>query len=42
MTVDLKNADATKLYLSDKLDDLIDGISDSYRTVLMEALIARL
>ena len=42
MTVDLKNADATKLYLSDKLDDLIDGISDSYGTVLMDELIARL
>ena len=42
MTVDLKNADATKNYLSDKLDDLIDGISDSYGTVLMDELIARL
>ena len=42
MTVDLKNADETKLYLSDKLDDLIDGISDSYGTVLMDELIARL
>ena len=34
--------DATKNYLSDKLDDLIDGISDSYGTVLMDELIARL
>ena len=42
MAVDLKNPDATKNYLSDKLDDLIDGISDSYGTVLMDELIARL
>ncbi|MBF88345.1 MAG: hypothetical protein CMG75_01590 [Candidatus Marinimicrobia bacterium] len=42
MTVDLNNADSTKNYLSNKLDDLIEGISDSYGTVLMDELILRL
>ena len=42
MPVDLKNADDRKNYLSDKLDDLIEGISDSYGTVLMDELISRM
>ncbi len=42
MTVDLQNAEARKSYLSVKLDDLMDGISDSYGTVLMDELISRL
>ena len=31
-----------KEYLSNKLDDLLEGISDSYGTLLMEELISRL
>ena len=42
MTVDLQNPEARKNYLSAKLDDLMDGISDSYGTVLMDELISRL
>ena len=42
MTVDLQNAEARKSYLSGKLNDLMDGISDSYGTVLMDELISRL
>ena len=42
MTVDLKNAEDRKTYLSEKFDDLMDGISDSYGTVLMDELISRL
>ena len=42
MAVDLQNADARKSYLSEKLDDLMDGINDSYGTVLMDELILQL
>ena len=42
MGVNLQNADARKSYLSDKLDDLMDGINDSYGTVLMDELISQL
>ena len=42
MVVDLQNADARKSYLSEKLDDLVDGINDSYGTVLMDELILQL
>ncbi|MDP6396376.1 MAG: hypothetical protein QF712_01570 [Candidatus Marinimicrobia bacterium] len=42
MVVDLQNADARKNYLSEKLDDLMDGINDSYGTVLMDELILQL
>ena len=42
MAVDLQNADARKSYLSEKLDDLMDGINDSYGTVLMDELISQL
>ena len=41
MGVDLQNADARKSYLSEKLDDLMDGINDSYGTVLMDELISQ-
>ena len=39
MAIDFGNP---KEYLSSKLDDLLDGISESYRTLLMEELISRL
>ena len=42
MAVDLQNADSRKSYLSEKLDDLMDGINDSYGTVLMDELISQL
>ena len=42
MGVDLQNADSRKSYLSEKLDDLMDGINDSYGTVLMDELISQL
>ena len=42
MVVDLQNADARKNYLSERLDDLMDGINDSYGTVLMDELILQL
>ena len=42
MGVDLQNADARKNYLSEKLDDLRDGINDSYGIVLMDELISQL
>ena len=42
MTVNLQDSDDRKKYLSDKLDDLMDGISGSYGIVLMEELLSRL
>ena len=39
MAIDFGNP---KEYLSSKLDDLLDGISESYGTLLMEELISRL
>ena len=42
MTVNLQDSDDRKKYLSDKLDDLMDGISGSYGVVLMEELLTRL
>ena len=39
MALDFANS---KEYLTEKMDDLLDGISDSYGTVLMEELISRL
>ena len=42
MAVDLQNADARKSYLSEKLDDLMDGINGSYGTVLIDELISQL
>ena len=42
MSIDLDTAEGRKQYLSDKLDDLLDGINESYGTVLMEELLNRL
>ena len=42
MSIDLDTTEGRKHYLSEKLDDLLDGINDSYGTLLMEELLARL
>ena len=42
MSIDLETPEGRKQYLSDKLDDLLDGINESYGTVLMEELLNRL
>ena len=42
MSIDLDNTAGRKQYLSEKLDDLLDGINESYGTVLMEELLNRL
>ena len=42
MSIDLDTSEGRKQYLSEKLDDLLDGINDSYGTVLMEELLTRL
>ena len=42
MTIDLDTTEGRKEYLSKKLDDLLDGINESYGTVLMEELLKRL
>ena len=42
MSIDLDTAEGRKQYLLDKLDDLLDGINESYGTVLMQELIKRL
>ena len=42
MNIDLESKDGRKKYLSDKLDDLLDGINKSYGTVLMEELLNRM
>ena len=42
MSIDLDSTEGRKEYLSEKLDDLLDGINDSYGTLLMEELLARL
>ena len=42
MSIDLETPEGRKQYLSDKLDDLLDGINDSYGTILIEELINRL
>ena len=42
MSIDLDNTVGRKQYLSEKLDDLLDGINESYGTVLMEELLNRL
>ena len=39
MNIDLDSTEGRKQYLSDKLDDLLDGINESYGTVLMEELL---
>ena len=42
MSIDLDTTEGRKQYLSDKLDDLLDGINESYGTILMEELLNRL
>ena len=42
MSIDLDTTEGRKHYLSKKLDDLLEGINDSYGTLLMEELLARL
>ena len=42
MSIDLDTSEGRKQYLSEKLDDLLDGINDCYGTVLMEELLCRL
>ena len=42
MSIDLDSTEGRKQYLSEKLDDLLEGINDSYGTLLMEELLTRL
>ena len=42
MSIDLDSTEGRKKYLSEKLDDLLEGINDSYGTLLMEELLLRL
>ena len=42
MSIDLDSSEGRKQYLSEKLDDLLEGINDSYGTLLMEELLCRL
>ena len=42
MSIDLESTEGRKQYLSEKLDDLLEGINDSYGTILMEELLSRL
>ena len=42
MSIDLDSTEGRKKYLTDKLDDLLDGINDSYGTLLMDELLSRL
>ena len=42
MSIDLETTEGRKEYLSEKLDDLLEGINQSYGTVLMEELLNRL
>ena len=42
MCIDLDSTEGRKQYLSEKLDDLLVGINDSYGILLMEELLARL
>ena len=42
MSIDLDSTEGRKQYLSEKLDDLLEGINDSYGTILMEELLSRL
>tara|TARA_B100000315_G_C14152684_1_gene396391 strand:- start:76 stop:480 length:405 start_codon:yes stop_codon:yes gene_type:complete len=42
LNIDLDTTEGRKKYLSDKLDDLLEGINESYGTVLMEELLNRL
>ena len=40
--MELDTPDGRKKYLNDKLDNLLDGINDSYGKMLLEELISRL
>ena len=40
--MELDTPDGRKKYLNDKLDNLLEGINDSYGKMLMEELISRL
>jgi len=42
LSIDLDSTEGRKQYLSEKLDDLLEGINDSYGILLMEELLARL
>ena len=42
MSIDLDSTEGRKHYLSEKLDDLLEGINDSYGTLFVEELLARL
>ena len=42
MSIDLDSTEGRKQYLTEKLDDLLEGITDSYGTLLMEELLSRL
>ena len=42
MGIELDTTEGRKQYLSEKLDDLLDGINESYGTLLMEELLNRL
>ena len=42
MSIDLDSTEGRKQYLSENLDDLLEGINDSYGTILMEELLSRL
>ena len=42
MSIDLDSTEGRKEYLSEKLDDLLEGINNSYGTLLMDELLTRL
>ncbi|MCH8012013.1 MAG: hypothetical protein IIA61_08725 [Candidatus Marinimicrobia bacterium] len=42
MSIDFQDANNRKAYLTEKLDDLLDGINATYGTALMDELISRL
>ena len=42
MSIDLDSTEGRKQYLSEKLDNLLEGINDSYGTLLMEELLTRI
>lgn len=42
MTIDFAKEEGRRNYLQEKMDDLLDGINDSYGKVLLDELIHRL
>lgn len=42
MSIDFQDANNRKAYLTEKLDNLLDGINDTYGTTLVDELISRL